>query len=149
MNSSNFFLDFSIYVIPIIFYTTIFGENVLLFYLLVLIVNFVISTMIIRNRLKISQQLNGKNKYKNNSHHNEIQNEIIKLSISLLRVSIFIITSITIFAVEFKIYPRIHAKRKRYGISLLDLTVGLFMFCNSSEVISDHRSETTMHSFKR
>jgi phosphatidylinositol glycan class W len=73
-------------------------------------------------------------KSKKNSKKYEIANEVVKSSICLFRSSVFIITSVTIFAVEFKIYPKIHAKKKRFGISLLDMSVGLFIFCDSMRV---------------
>lgn len=94
--------------------------------------------MIVKNRVTLS--LNNEEKSKKNSKKYEIANEIVKSSICLFRSSVFIITSVCLFAVQFKIYPKIHAKKKRFGISLLDMSVGLFIFCDSMRVFRNSKN---------
>ena len=52
-----------------------------------------------------------------------LEQKIITLSISLYRAGVFIITSVAIIAVDFKIFPRVHAKTNEFGLSLMDLGI--------------------------
>ena len=50
-----------------------------------------------------------------------LEDRIIKLSISLVRASVFIIACVVIISVDFEIFPRIHAKTSDFGISFMDM----------------------------
>ena len=105
--------------------------------------------LIFKKKLTYSPKSDEKVKNKNLNSHQTTENEIIKLSINLFRASVFIISSVTIFAVNFKVYPLIHVKKKRFGLSLMDLGVGLFIFCNSMRVIRNSSNEVALDSFEK
>jgi hypothetical protein len=50
-----------------------------------------------------------------------LEDRIVKLSVSLVRASVFIIACFVILAVDFEIFPRIHAKTSEFGFSLMDM----------------------------
>ncbi|NWJ08876.1 PIGW protein, partial [Crypturellus undulatus] len=52
-------------------------------------------------------------------------------SITLFRVYVNVLTSISILAVDFPQYPRRYAKTETYGTGVMDLGVGAFIFCNA------------------
>ncbi|XP_054283351.1 uncharacterized protein LOC129000412 [Macrosteles quadrilineatus] len=57
--------------------------------------------------------------------------------ITYFRTFIFLLTSISILAVDFQIYPRRFAKAENYGVSLMDLGVGLYVM--ASGVVSKEK----------
>ncbi|KAG6780784.1 hypothetical protein POTOM_013659 [Populus tomentosa] len=55
----------------------------------------------------------------------------LRTSVSSYRVLVMILTFLCILAVDFKIFPRRHAKTETYGTSLMDLGVGSFILANA------------------
>ena len=82
---------------------------------------------------------------------NQLELKIIKLSVNSFRTTVVIITSVAIFAVDFFIFPHVHAKTVLYGISLMDLGVGLFVLCHSMRIIRnpDDADPNADKTFKR
>ena len=118
-----------------IFYVTIFGEQAIIFYVIILTIIFLTLKLITYNDgVNLLSKLESK-RYRTNEYRNEVtkdatfvsiktlEQKIITLSISLYRAGVFIITSVAIIAVDFKIFPRVHAKTNEFGLSLMDLGI--------------------------
>ena len=99
---------------------TIFGEHASLYYGIVLILNFLVIQLILNECKSKFLTLNHKEN-ENSITTRNLEVKIIKLSIHLYRASVFIITSVAIIAVDFKIFPRVHAKTSEFGIYLMTL----------------------------
>jgi len=106
-------------------YVTVFGKRTFIFYIIVITLNLVILALIIKND---GTNLLTKFKYDYETINDFIsmktlEYKIIKLSIHLLRTSVFIIACIVIIAVDFNIFPRIHGKTMYFGFSLMDMGI--------------------------
>ena len=104
---------------PIIIYLTLFAERVWLFYIIIITINVV---LLLLNLKSIQERpINLDVSFNEDISEIRLDYAIIKLSIALFRSSVFIITSIAIFAVDFRIFPEILKKTNMFGISLMDL----------------------------
>lgn len=61
----------------------------------------------------------------------KVQNKKEWQCITYVRSLAFLITVHCILAVDFNVFPRYFAKTEKYGYSLMDTGVGLFVFCNA------------------
>ena len=64
-----------------------------------------------------------------------LDSKIVKLGISAFRMVVYLITCVCILAVDFTYFSFTLNKTDKYGISLMDLGVGLFIVCHSLRVI--------------
>lgn len=64
---------------------------------------------------------------------------IIKLAISSFRVLLYVFTAISILAVDFKIFPRYLAKTEKYGLSIMDLGVGMYIAAHAMKIIRNNQ----------
>ncbi|XP_047090609.1 uncharacterized protein At4g17910-like [Lolium rigidum] len=67
----------------------------------------------------------------------------LRTDISSYRVSVILMTCLSILAVDFKIFPRRYAKAETYGSGMMDLGVGSFVVANAL-VSREARSITAM-----
>ncbi|KAM0857409.1 hypothetical protein ACQ4PT_048488 [Festuca glaucescens] len=67
----------------------------------------------------------------------------LRTDISSYRVSVILVTCLSILAVDFKIFPRRYAKAETYGSGIMDLGVGSFVVANAL-VSREARNITTM-----
>uniref|UniRef100_A0ACD5WXA1 Uncharacterized protein n=2 Tax=Avena sativa TaxID=4498 RepID=A0ACD5WXA1_AVESA len=67
----------------------------------------------------------------------------LRTDISSYRVSVILVTCLSILAVDFKIFPRRYAKAETYGSGIMDLGVGSFVVANAM-VSRQARNITTM-----
>ncbi len=73
----------------------------------------------------------------------DVQEKIVKLSVSTCRLWLYLLTCVSILGVDFKIFPRDLAKTETFGISLMDLGVGFYVVCHSMKSIrNDGNSQT-------
>ena len=80
-----------------------------------------------------------------NIKYDLLEERIIKLSISTCRLWLYLLTSVTILAVDFRIFPRYLAKTENFGVSLMDLGVGFYSVCHAMKIIRNSHSNSTIH----
>lgn len=136
-----FAFDCATFVSPVILLVTIYGLRVAEFYLLTTIACGVVIILILIFNKKFKlinyNDLATIDVQKNQDNHVEIK--LIKLSISVFRTVLFIVTGISILATDFRIFKNCHRKTENFGFSLMDLGVGLFIICHSMRVIRNSK----------
>ena len=136
--------DCATFVSPVILLVTIYGLRVAEFYFLTTIACGVVIVFILmfnKNFKLINyNDLATIDVQKNQDNHVGIK--LIKLSISVFRTVLFIVTGISILATDFKIFENCHRKTRNFGFSLMDLGVGLFIICHSMRVIRNSKMLT-------
>ncbi|XP_070591454.1 phosphatidylinositol-glycan biosynthesis class W protein [Erythrolamprus reginae] len=123
----NFFLDFTVLIIPSILTCTILAD----------ILHFVILSIIAFCTGLIFVIYTKRTNYARASLK-QILDDFLRTnldpgnipSITFLRVFVNLLTSINILAVDFPQYPRRYAKTESYGTGVMDLGVGIFVFGN-------------------
>ncbi|CAF0938702.1 unnamed protein product [Adineta ricciae] len=124
----NYFSEYIIVVIPLIFATTALSSfNHLLHFILC---GISLLIYLIRNPSSSSER--------QSSHPNSSYSRILEV----FRGQMFIVTCICILAVDFPIFPRRYAKTENYGYSTMDLGVGLFAMAHGM-VSSEARDKQT------
>lgn len=121
-----FFLEFVMVVLPMLFNITIFVRNIyqVLAVLIFLSIYITVQSKHILNAKKPKHDSTSK-------HYTYITNA---------RSTINLLTAIAILAVDFKIFPKRFAKTKKYGFSLMDVGVGLFIYANG--IVAPKRKES-------
>lgn len=115
-SEQHIFIEYIVIVLPMILAHTILSSYI---YYLNIILFIILMVILIKqyDKLKILDQLYKPNIFKNNR----------LWSVSCFRGMTFIITSFCILGVDFHIFPRFLAKTERYGYSLMDTGVGLYV----------------------
>ncbi|XP_028169024.1 phosphatidylinositol-glycan biosynthesis class W protein-like [Ostrinia furnacalis] len=125
-----YILEYFLIVLPLIISCTTLSEYM---YLLNCIVSTMLLTKIMLNypKLQIHKTFNTKNYFKTSKLH----------SISLMRGLTYLMTVFCILAVDFQSFPRYLAKTEKYGFSVMDSGVGLFVLM-SGLVHKDLRNQS-------
>ena len=139
-----FIIDFFLYQLPVIFYITIFNSTVANYVLFSLFALFFYK-LIRRNKIifiqnEINETLNGLDLSREFTLNN-IDIKVVKLGVNSFRTMLFIITSVAILAVDFRLFPRHHRKTVDFGFSLMDVGVGFFIMCHSMRLIRNSVDE--------
>jgi phosphatidylinositol glycan class W len=83
---------------------------------------------------------------------NEIENLrslIVSYTFSTFRTMVYMLTSISILAVDFQIYPRSNAKTETYGVSIMDLGVGAFVIGHALKSVQKTTNESFIKTAKQ
>ena len=126
---------------PVILLVTIFGLRVAEFYFLTTIACAVVLVfiLILNKNFKLINYNDLTTIDVQKIQDNNVEIKLIKLSISVFRTVLFIVTGISILATDFKIFENCHRKSENFGFSLMDLGVGLFIICHSMRVIRNSK----------
>ncbi|NXA35206.1 PIGW protein, partial [Eudromia elegans] len=124
----NLLLDFVVLISPLLFSCTVLSPVI-----------FYIPPVIAAICAGIFSKIYSQRKHDSGVSFRQIVNDFQKTyldpeyipSITLFRVYINVLTSISILAVDFPQYPRQYAKTETYGTGVMDLGVGAFVFGNA------------------
>ena len=133
--------DCATFVSPVILLVTIYGLRVAEFYFLTTIACAVVLVfiLILNKNFKLINYNDLTTIDVQKIQDNNVEIKLIKLSISVFRTVLFIVTGISILATDFKIFENCHRKSENFGFSLMDLGVGLFIICHSMRVIRNSK----------
>lgn len=124
---SSFVFDYFFILVPLVFLCTIYEKwsEYFIYAIILACVLFYLPILKQKKSLKIETPEKSK----------DIDLWVIKLSISSFRVLLYVFTTISILAVDFKIFPRCLAKTEKYGLSIMDLGVGMYTAVHSMKII--------------
>lgn len=128
-NLKMFFIEFFIVVLPLLLNITVFVESI--YQVLTLVVLLVVCCYMNFHASHMSRSTKRKINSITSPHLTFITNA---------RATINLLTAIAILAVDFKIFPKQFMKTKKYGISLMDVGVGLFVYANG--IVAPKRKES-------
>jgi phosphatidylinositol glycan class W len=76
-----------------------------------------------------------------NDPSTSLSSKVVKLSIGTCRLWLYLLTTVSILAVDFRVYPRRLAKTETYGVGLMDLGVGLYIVCHAMKLIRNEEDD--------
>jgi hypothetical protein len=74
---------------------------------------------------------------------------IVNYTFSTFRTMVYMVTSISILAVDFQIYPRSNAKTETYGVSIMDLGVGAYVIGHALKSVQKSTNEEFIRTAKQ
>jgi glucosaminylphosphatidylinositol acyltransferase len=138
----SFLIDYACIVVPLICVCTLLSEWLLQFQFILMGLIGVLYFYLMKKTTGLGFNLNYLND-ENNSNAKLVEKrgfvlveeKILKLSVHTCRLWLYVLTCVTILAVDFKLFPRRMAKTERFGVSLMDLGVGFYIVCHSMKII--------------
>ena len=103
------------------------------------------------NKIK-KDETKTEDKSKNDDAMNEAESLraiIVDYTFSSFRTMVYMVTSISILAVDFQIYPRSNAKTETYGVSIMDLGVGAYVIGHALKSVQKTTNEDLIKTAKQ
>lgn len=124
----DFFIDYILLVLPLVLSCTIFCDALHIVLLCIVALCLVLFYLISTKRNKsIKASLHNICQSFLNAH---VENGTVP-AVTTLRVSLNVLTAVSILGVDFPIFPRRYAKTETYGTGVMDIGVGCFIFGNA------------------
>lgn len=124
----DFFIDYVLLVLPLVLSCTIFSDVLHIVLLCIVALCLVLFYCISTKRNKsIKASLRNICQSFLNAH---VGNGTVP-AVTTLRVSLNVLTAVSILGVDFPIFPRRYAKTETYGTGVMDIGVGCFIFGNA------------------
>ena len=90
----------------------------------------IVQASIKTNRVKLNQLLDSFS----TDDCRSLNRRILEITIKTYRMWCYLLTAISILAVDFQVFPRSQAKTENFGLSLMDTGVGLFVICHAMKI---------------
>ncbi|CAI9608362.1 unnamed protein product, partial [Staurois parvus] len=124
----DFFIDYILLVLPLVLSCTIFSDALHIVLLSIVALCLLLFYIIGRKRNKsMKASLHNICQSFLNAH---VGNGTVP-AVTTLRVSLNVLTAVSILGVDFPIFPRRYAKTETYGTGVMDIGVGCFIFGNA------------------
>jgi phosphatidylinositol glycan class W len=144
-------IDYLFCILPLVSILTILNEwknqlsFLFMFFITIFYLKITKAESINLNFFSLNSNKSSEENSKIKTNFNSIEVKIVRLSISTCRLWLYLLTCVTILAVDFHVYPRHLAKTETYGVSLMDLGVGFYIVVHSMRLIrnNENQSENT------
>ena len=133
-------IDFTFCIVPLTSVCTILNDQKTLVQYSMMFSIFLIYQFILKNKSNLKFPESENNEIGKETSVNSVDEKIVRLSLSTSRLWLYLLTCVTILAVDFNVFPRSNAKTENYGVSLMDLGVGFYIVCHAMKIFRNTKN---------